>query len=57
MELKVFDFAEFLVEKYGVKGPRKSLLGALEHLGIHVTEEEIAEARREMWEGHTSGGE
>lgn len=23
--------------------------GSLEHLGVHLTEEDIAEARREMW--------
>jgi hypothetical protein len=29
--------------------PRKSLLGLCADLGIHITEEDIAEARREMW--------
>lgn len=29
--------------------PFKSLLGALEHLNIHVTMEDIKEARRETW--------
>lgn len=27
----------------------KSVLGSLEHLGVHVTLEDIAEVRREMW--------
>ena len=27
----------------------KSVLGSLEHLGIHVALEDIAEVRREMW--------
>jgi hypothetical protein len=48
---QVFDFVEFLVEKYGVKGPRKSLLGLWADLGVTITEEDIAEARREMWGG------
>jgi hypothetical protein len=44
----VLDFVEFLEQKNGVNQPR-SVLGALAHLGIHVSEEDIAEARREMW--------
>ncbi|MEN3331266.1 MAG: hypothetical protein V7641_631 [Blastocatellia bacterium] len=45
---EVLDFVEFLEQKNGVNQPR-SVLGALAHLGIHVSEEDIAEARREMW--------
>jgi hypothetical protein len=48
----VLDFTEFLRQKQGPpppKQPRKSLEGALAHLGVKVTEEDIAEARREMW--------
>jgi hypothetical protein len=29
--------------------PRKSLLGLCADLGIHITEEDISEARKEMW--------
>jgi hypothetical protein len=32
-----------------VQRPFKSFLGALEHLGCDISEEDIAEARREMW--------
>ena len=46
---EVIDFAEFLGARAAVNGPRRSLMGAYEHLGVHVTEEDIAEARREMW--------
>ena len=48
---EILDFAEFLhrKESSGVKVPRRSLEGALAHLGIKLTEEDIAEARREMW--------
>ncbi|MBS1809021.1 MAG: DUF2281 domain-containing protein [Acidobacteria bacterium] len=45
----MLDFAEFLAEKYVVKEPRKSLLGALQPLNISISKEEIDEARREMW--------
>ena len=31
------------------EGPPKPWFGCLEHLGISITEEDIAEARREMW--------
>jgi hypothetical protein len=30
-------------------GPRRSLLGLWSDLGVKVSEEDIAEARREMW--------
>jgi hypothetical protein len=33
----------------GVKKPLGSLLGLWSDLNIHITEEDIAEARREMW--------
>ena len=50
-QLEVLDFAEFLRQKGtgAPKRPLKSLEGALAHLGVHITEEDIAEARREMW--------
>lgn len=31
------------------KKPRRSLMGLFEDLNLHITEEDIAEARREMW--------
>jgi hypothetical protein len=33
----------------GVKKPLRNLLGLWSDLNIHITEEDIAEARREMW--------
>ena len=30
-------------------GPAHPLFGSLAHLGVSISEEEIAEARREMW--------
>ena len=44
---------EVMVERLAIrnqhKGPRRSLMGLFEDLNIHITEEDIAEARREMW--------
>jgi hypothetical protein len=46
---EVLDFAEFLEHKAVAKQPRRSLMGLCADLNIHITEEDIAEARREMW--------
>ncbi|MCG3164107.1 MAG: hypothetical protein JMDDDDMK_05579 [Acidobacteria bacterium] len=32
-----------------IQPPVRSVLGSLEHLGVHITDEDIAEVRREMW--------
>ncbi len=37
------------VDPVEVKPPVKSVIGCLEHLGVHITDEDIAEVRREMW--------
>jgi len=54
---EVLDFVRFLQQKTVTKHPRRSLLGALAHLNIHVTAEDIAEARREMWGEYMRDGE
>jgi hypothetical protein len=46
---EVLDFVEFLTEKNGSKKPRRSLLGLWADLNVHITEDDVAEARREMW--------
>jgi hypothetical protein len=46
---EVLDFVEFLKEKNGAKKPLRSLRGLWAGLSIRITEEDIAEARREMW--------
>lgn len=46
---EVLDFAEFLRQKTAPKQPRRSLKGLWADLDIHISEEDIAEARREMW--------
>jgi hypothetical protein len=46
---EVLDFVKFLREKNGGGIPRRSLRGLWKDLNIKITEEDIAEARREMW--------
>ena len=48
-QLEVLDFAKFLGTK--PRGPRKSSYGLWKDLGISISEEDIAEARKEMWGG------
>jgi hypothetical protein len=52
-QMEVRDFVEFLIHKNTPPRPGQSLMGALAHLGIKVSREDIAEARREMWGGHS----
>jgi hypothetical protein len=40
---------ERLANRNQEKRPRRSLMGLFEDLNLHITEEDIAEARREMW--------
>jgi hypothetical protein len=46
---EVLDFVDSLKVENGPKGPRRSLLGLWADLNFHITEEDIAQARREMW--------
>jgi hypothetical protein len=46
---EVLDFVDSLKAKDEPKTPRRSLLGLWKDLNIQITEEDIAEARREMW--------
>jgi hypothetical protein len=46
---EVLDFVEFLALKGRSPGPRRSLMGLCADLGVHITAEDIDEARREMW--------
>ncbi len=54
---ELLDFAKFLESKETVKRPRRSLKGALAHLNIKITDENIREARNEMWRGYTKDTE
>ncbi|MCY7377129.1 MAG: DUF2281 domain-containing protein [Pyrinomonadaceae bacterium] len=46
---ELLDFAEFLEQKETVSQPRRSLEGIWADLDVKITEEDIAEARKEMW--------
>lgn len=46
---EVLDFVDLLKEKHGRKSPLRSLRGLWKGLNMNITEEDIAEARREMW--------
>ncbi len=47
---EVLDFTEFLQTRTPApKLPRKSLRGLWSEFNIRITEEDIAEVRREMW--------
>ena len=46
---EVLDFAQFLQSKTSTKKPRLSAKGLCADLGVHITAEEIDEARKEMW--------
>jgi hypothetical protein len=46
---EVLDFVDFLKEKTSPEKPRRSLRGLWANLNINITEEDIAQARREMW--------
>jgi len=47
---EVLDFVEFIAKRIGDStAPRRSLLGLWSDLGLDVSEEDIDEARREMW--------
>lgn len=46
---EVLEFVESLKPEGGAKRPLRSLEGIWADLDIDITEEDIAEARREMW--------
>lgn len=51
---EVLDFIESLEKKAGAKGRRHSLKGLWADLGVEISPEDIAEARREMCAGFRS---
>jgi len=46
---EVLQFLDSLKPEGGTKKPLRSLEGLLEDLNVDITEEDIAQARREMW--------
>jgi Protein of unknown function (DUF2281) len=49
---EVLDFIEFLAQRNSVRPARRSLKGALSHLNIRFTRQDLEEARQEMWPGY-----
>ena len=46
---EVMNLIDDLAKANTNKHHRRSLMGMFSHLNIHITEDDIAEARREMW--------
>jgi hypothetical protein len=46
---ELLSFAEFLHSKNTIRQPRRSIAGLCADLDINITEEDIREARQEMW--------
>lgn len=54
---KAIHFVEFLETKIKPQTTRKSLKGSLSHLNVKISDEDIREARNEMWRGYTKDTE
>lgn len=54
---KAIDYVDSLRKEVSGQQKRKSLKGALAHLNIKITDEDIREARNEMWRGYTKDTE
>jgi hypothetical protein len=46
---KLYDIVEDMDHEVSVKKPRHNPIGLCADLGVHISEEDIDEARREMW--------
>jgi hypothetical protein len=46
---EAIDFVEYLHQKSAATGPKRSLKGIWADLGLDITEDDIAQARSEMW--------
>lgn len=46
---QLLDFAEFLFQKVTPKTPLRNVRGLCADLKVDITEEDIAQARQEMW--------
>jgi hypothetical protein len=49
LQKEVLVFVDLLSQKNSAPKPRRSIRGLWKDLNIEITEEDIAEARREMW--------
>lgn len=57
LKLEAIHFVEFLETKIKPQTKRKSLKGSLSHLNIKISDDDIREARNEMWRGYTQDTE
>jgi hypothetical protein len=57
LKQKAIEFVDSLQSKAKTNQKRKTLKGALAHLNIKITEEDIRQARNEMWRGYTKDTE
>jgi hypothetical protein len=48
---EVLDFVEFLAQPKTPPASRPRLKGVFADLNVHISDEDIAKARQEMWEG------
>jgi len=46
---QLLDFAEFLSQRTSVKTPLRSVRGLCADLKVDISEEDISQARQEMW--------
>ncbi|MEA5620545.1 hypothetical protein VB711_22285 [Cronbergia sp. UHCC 0137] len=46
---QLLDFAEFLSQRMSVKTPLRSVRGVCADLKVDISEEDISQARQEMW--------
>ncbi len=46
---EVMEFVESLKKSPNPRPARRSLMGAFSHLNVHISEEDLAEARHDIW--------
>jgi hypothetical protein len=57
LKQKAIEFVDSLQSEAQTKTPRVSLKGIWADMNVNVTEEDIREARNEMWRGYTKDTE
>ena len=57
LKQKAIEFVESLQKEARKKNPRVSLKGIWADMNVNITEEDIREARNEMWRGYTKDTE
>ena len=57
LQRKAIEFVDSLQTEAQKKAPRVSLKGIWADLNVNITEQDIREARNEMWRGYTKNTE